>query len=294
MYKVSLHLLALWSWSNFVFAQIETSLIAQRQTFIQYEEAKFIVKVRNISNESLLLTNNSSRKTSWLSFRVKSVNHNTTIIKNRELAVGALRIPPSQSKEVEINISPYYAIHETGQYTIQAVVELPGRGAYITDPLVFNVGKGSVMWSAKRLDEGTEKHYSLIRFLERDRAYLYIRVEEPKVNVVHATKRLGTIVSYTDPQIAFDPDLTLHVLHTVGATTYRYTMIDVDGAILYQEDRMITRTVPKMAKTPQGLVRLVGGGKVGGEEDVELLSSGQRITGLNQDDEDIPMALPVN
>ena len=238
-------------------AQIRVTLATERSTYLLYEPMVVTVEIANISNDSILL-NSGPNDRPWLSFLVRSVD-GRKVRTEQPLTLDPITLRPGQSRLLSVDLTPLYAVRETGQYTVQASVQPPGRQAYLTDALALNVGRGDTLWSQTYVDAGTKRIVSLIRFMDRKDVYLYLRVEEPQENLVYTTTRLGKFIAYTSPQIQLDASRTIHVVHPVGARLYRYTRATPEGVILSQEDRESAGSQPSLVSRPGGTVEFVGG-----------------------------------
>ncbi|MDD5261640.1 MAG: hypothetical protein PHD76_07290 [Methylacidiphilales bacterium] len=241
-----------------LFAQLQIKLSQDRTVYLLYEPMEFTVSLTNTTDESIVLSRDPGSDEDWLNFMIFTVNKEKIHSENT-LTVPASTIPPGETLKVPINVTPYFAIRSTGSYTVQAVVNIPGRRPLLTSELYFSVGKGDVVWKKELYNEGTKRVYSLIRFLENNDSNLYLRVEDPDINTVYTTIRLGKLTAYADPVVEFDKDQNIHIVHTVGAKTSRYTMANSKGKILKQEDRTVGDTKPTLAKAADGTVQLVGG-----------------------------------
>jgi hypothetical protein len=240
-----------------VHAQLKVNLAAERSTFLLYEPMVLTVQLANTSGERIVL-NSGPQDRPWLSFLVIGADGRKARAE-QALSLDPVVLEPGQSKLLSVDVTPLYAIRETGQYTVQVSVQPPGRSAFLTDALVLSVGKGDTIWNKNYVDGGTKREVSLIRFIDRKDVSLYLRVEEPQENLVYSTVRLGRVVAFTSPQVELDGERGIHVLHPVGARTYRYTRANAEGSILSQEDRESGVTPPTLAARPGGKIEFVGG-----------------------------------
>lgn len=238
-------------------AQIRVTLAAERSTFLLYEPMVVSLQLANTSSERIIL-NSASGDRPWLSFLVRSVDGRKAR-SEQPLSLDPLILEPGQSRLLSVDLTPLYAIRETGQYTVQASVQPPGRQAFLTDGLVLSVGKGDTIWTQSYVDGGTQRVVSLIRFMDRKDVALYLRVEEPQENLVYSTARLGKFVAFTKPQVELDAERGIHIVHPVGARLYRYTRANAEGTVLQQEDRESGATLPMLEARPGGRVEFVGG-----------------------------------
>jgi len=240
------------------FAQLDVKLSQTRTDYLLYEPMEFTVTLTNITNEALYLSRDTDSDKAWLSFMVFRADK-SKVREESAVNVSPVKLGPGQSVSVATNITPNYDVRATGTYTIQAVIALPGRTPLITVPLYFNVGKGEEIWHREEFVNGTKRVYTLVRFLEREDSNLYLRVEEPSENVVYNTVRLGKITAYTNPQVLFDSQRRVHIIHTIGSRTTRYSVLDADGHLQTQEDRLSGVPMPTMLKDASGTVTFSGG-----------------------------------
>ena len=263
---------------NFIpglFAQLQVKLSQERTVYLIYEPMVFTVSITNISDAPIALSREQGQDHDWLNFMIFNTSKEK-IHQNEDFSIPASTLPPGQTLKIPVNITPYYALRSTGSYTIQAVINLPGRQPIQTIELYFNVGKGDVLWKKEIFEEGSKRVYSLIRFLENRDSNLYLRVEDPNDNIVYTTVRLGKMTTYTDPSVEFDKDHNIHILHTAGAKTSRYTKADNKGKIILQQDRMAGNTHPTLVKTQAGTVEFAGGIEPMERKQRPTLSEGQQ------------------
>jgi hypothetical protein len=238
-------------------AQLRVALGAERSTFLLYEPMIVTVQITNTSGERILL-NSGAQDRPWLSFLVRSMDGRKARTE-QPLTLEPVTLGPGQSTLLSVDLTPIYAIRQTGQYTVQASIQPPGGRAYLTDALVLTVGKGDTIWSKDYVEDGTKRVISLIRFIDRRDVALYLRVEEPEENLVYCTTRLGKMISFTSPQAELDGTRGIHIVHPIGPRLYRYTHASPEGQILRQEDRESGATAPSLAVRPDGVVQFVGG-----------------------------------
>lgn len=243
--------------SSIATAQLSVRLAAERSAYLLYEPLVVTVELTNTSNEPILL-HSGPQDRPWMSFLVRSVD-GRKIRSEDPLALDPVNLGPGQRKLLSINLTPLYAIRETGQYTVQASVQPPGKQGYLTDALSINIGKGDTVWTRTYVDGGIKRVVSLIRFVDRREVALYLRVEEPQENLVYSTTRLGRVVAFTEPQVELDAQKGIYIIHPIGSRTYRYTRASAEGVVIAQEDRESGTTPPTLVRRPGGTIELVGG-----------------------------------
>ena len=239
-------------------AQLSLSLESSRSTFLLYEPMEFDVRIQNMTGSPIALQDHPVTKRSWLSFQIFD-SSGEKIASTGNATIPPQVLKPGEAKSLRINSTPMYRIRSTGQYDIRANVSIAGGKSFVTGSLRFNVGKGEVTWVQDRNVNGVQRTYSLIRFLDQHRSSLYLRVEEVDQNLVYSTIRLGEVVGFTKPEIMFDSDGKVHLLHVSTSTLHRYSRLTKDGALEYQEDRQVAGAVPTLVQTSDGGVQLAGG-----------------------------------
>jgi hypothetical protein len=178
---------------------------------------------------------------------------------------------------MRINLTPLFSFRQEGDYRAAAVIDLPGEGQVISDNVPFTVQNGETVWSAMRPVDSTQRVYSLIRFSPgTDHTELYLRVESPAENLVYANLGLGEMAAYIDPEVFFDPQGNIHVLHPFAMGTYLYTRADPDGKIEHQAIFKTFREIPpRLRKLEDGNVIVMGGLEENPNAPRERLSEGQ-------------------
>jgi hypothetical protein len=267
-------------------AQIQVSVQTQRTNFLLYERVDLFVTVENVGGTDLILDNNEGRP--WLSFMVSKHGrvNDFPVRPERQSNFAALPLKVGETKTFAVNLTPLFAFREEGDYRACAVIDLPGEGQIISDPVPFSVLNGRTVWSQVHSVDGSERTYSLIRFSPTiDSTELYLRVEDPAENLVYANLALGELVASTDPGVYFDPANNLHILQPVALGTYLYTRIDPDGKIVHQRifksapmpGTGLDLVPPRLAKIDDGNIIVLGGVEENPDTPRERLSDSQGV-----------------
>ena len=266
--------------AGFLHAQVQVSAqMPQRTDFLLYERVDVLVTIANIGNNDLELNNDEGQP--WLSFMVggESMQHVfLPVHSERESIFAPLKLKMGETKTLRVNLTPLFAFREEGNYRASAVVNLPGEGQVISQPVAFSVQRGHTLISRVRVVDTLERDYSLIRFsASADRTDLYLRVEAPSENLVYANVGLGELVSAVDPGMAFDPQGNVHILQCTALRTYLYTRTDPEGKVLDQRlfKGIQMQPRPELQKLEDGSV-IVAGGMAQDSSPRERLSDSQR------------------
>lgn len=258
-------------------AQIQVAAQTQRSHFLLFERVDLLVTVTNIGDTDIVLDNNEGHP--WLSFLVSQhTQHNDLPVRpERDSNFAALNLKAGENKTLRINLTPLFAFRNQGEYRAAAVIDLPGQGQIISDNVPFTVDRGREIWSQSRPVESCQRVYSLVRFSPSpDKMNLYLRVAAPSENLVYANLALGEVVGYVDPEILFDPQGNLHILHPFALGTYLYTRADASGKIVHQGVfKTFHEIPPRLHKMDDGNVIVLGGLEDNPNAPREKLSDGQ-------------------
>jgi hypothetical protein len=266
--------------TGIVSAQIQLSAQVQRQNFLLFERVDVLVTVTNVGNNDLELNNDEGRP--WLGFMVSAegVQHSfLPVHSERQSNFAPLALKVGATKTFDVNITPLYSFRVEGNYRVAAVIDLPGEGQVISDPVAFTVQKGRTVISSERMVDTLERTYSLVRFSpSSDETSLYLRVAAPSENVVYANIALGKLVSSMDPEMLFDPQGDVHIMQPSSLGAYLYTRADQDGKVLNQR---LFKTIPwqprpRLFKLDDGSVIVNGGISQDPHQSREKLSDSQQ------------------
>ena len=271
-------------------AQVQLSAQTVRSHFLLFERVDVLVTVANIGNSDLELNNDEGRP--WLSFMVMGEGEQHDFLpvhSERQSNFAPMTLKVGETRTLRVNITPLYTMRAEGNYRVSAVVDLPGAGQIVTEPVPFTIERGHVENHALRIVDTLERDYSLVRFSpDPQDTSLYLRVESPTENTVYANYALGPMVSSIDPSMLFDPQGNVHVLQPMSQGTYLYSRTDENGKLITQRlfkstlanDGSGMRVRPLLTKGPDGSVFVNGGIEENPNEPHEKLSDtqhGQKI-----------------
>jgi len=266
--------LALIALGSRAWGQIELSAETTRTNFLLFERVELLVTITNEGDSDLVLNNEEGSP--WLTFMVNKHNR-LPVRQERDSNFAPLTLKVGESKTLKVNLTPLYSFREDGDYSASAVVDLPGQGQVVSQPVPFTVANGRTVASESRPVDGSQRVYSLIRFSPTiDTTELYLRVEGPSENVVYANVGLGELASSVDPSFYFDPTGNIHILQPVAMGTYLYTRADANGKVLGQRIFKTLREIrPQLVKLEDGNVIVYGGLEENPNTPQERLSDSQ-------------------
>jgi hypothetical protein len=264
-------------------AQIRLSAQTERSNFLLYERVDLHITVANAGENDLVLDNTEGHP--WLSFLV-SKHNKLPVAQERKSTFNPVTLKVGETKTLTVDITPLYSFREEGDYTAAVVIDLPGEGEVVSEPVPFSVVNGRSVWTQTRPADGSERVYSLIRFSPRnDLTRLYLRVEDPSENTILTNLALGDVVAFIDPEVFFDPQGFLHILQPIAMSTYLYTRTDTAGKIVHQaifksaSVSGVSGTIPpRLTKLDDGNIIVVGGREEDPNTPREVLSEGQKLS----------------
>lgn len=239
-------------------AEVRVSIECERMNYLLYAPVVVRVIIQNNTEIDLSL---QSQGESWLSF-VVTRGDGFAVHTDQKLEVPPLFIKAGTTKSATMNLTPHYAFREQGNYKVRAVVDIPGQGQILSGNLQFNIVRGQTVLTRTRPMEGSERTYTIVRFSpDNTSTELYLRVDDLKENLVYATVELGPVTSTVmPPQIAFDKDGSLHILHTIGQGSYRYNRVSATGVLENQSNyEAVPEAPPRLTSAGEGAVMVVGG-----------------------------------
>jgi hypothetical protein len=258
-------------------AQVQVAAQTERTYYLLYERLDLLVTVSNIGDTDLVLDNNEGHP--WLSFLVSrhSQQNYVPVRPERDSNFPAVTLKAGESKTMRINLTPLFEFRQEGDYRVAAVVDLPGEGQVISDNVPFSVQNGQTVWSQMRPVDSAQRVYSLVRFSPgTGHTELYLRVESPAENLVYANLGLGELVAYIDPEVFFDPQGNIHILHPFATESYLYTRADPNGKIEHQAIfKTFGKIPPRLRKLEDGNIVVIGGLEEDPNAPRERLSEGQ-------------------
>lgn len=236
--------------------QMDLRLETPKTSYLQYAPIPMTVKLKNLGAQDLEL--GGSQTSPWLEIILQSTD-GLLVRPDQPLTVPSLVLRAGESRDLPLDLVPHFLVREPGGYRVRASVRLPSGQALLTEPLPFLVGRGEVVWTAPRGEGQDLRIFSLVKFYEDPNVGLYLRVEVPGRNQVFPSRRLGPFLPIGKPAAEFDSKNHLHLLYVVAPGQHRLTVVNENGQLLREENRQETLEKPRLRRSPDGLVDVVGG-----------------------------------
>ena len=240
--------------------KVDMSISKQRRLFLVYEPIIVTVSITNLSGHDLTLDDADSQK--WFSFQVTAGDGRIVPPLDLDYHLQPLSIPMGETVKRSLNLSSLYAVQEFGLYRVKASVYSPDTQKYYSSPSTdLEITDGKLIWEQTVGVPGKQSNrtISLLTFrMEKDNM-LYIRVQDKEAGLVYTTNQLGRVLLTYEPEVQLDRENQIHVLQLVGARTYVYSRIGLNGEWLGQVVYNAVTTRPTFQKTKDGNVIVIGG-----------------------------------
>ncbi len=247
-------------------AQIKVDMRVDRRLYITYEPILVTVAITNLSGHDLTLSDEDGQQ--WFSFQVNTGDGGIIPPTDLNYKLSPITIPAGKTLKRSVNLTSLYGVQETGLYRVKASVYSHETGKYFSSPNdEFQVTEGKLFWSQtvgvpeeiQKPGEGTHRTITLLTFRLPKDNMLYVRVQDDDAGIVYTTSPLGPMLISNDPTIKLDKNNQLHVLQLIGAKTYVYSRVGLDGEFQDQLTYDAATSVPFLKKDADGEVYVKGG-----------------------------------
>lgn len=243
-------------------AQIDVKLQMARKNYVAGEAIAISVSITNHSGQDLVLSGDG--RNNWIDFTLKS-NRGVPMTPTNRPTYGAAKIPLGQTMSRTFNLSSQYSLQSMGNYSVYAVVRLPGqtRDGFISNRLLFNVNNAIPYWTQKvgvPGKAGETREYRVLNFNGGRKDMLYAQVINLRTGVAMQTHSLGEVLKFRKPSVTLDRSQVMHVLYLIGPTLWAHTRVGPDGSILGRDlHKRGSGSDPQLVTSAKGVVEVVNG-----------------------------------
>jgi len=247
-------------------AQINLELKLDRTLYLAHEPITGELIIVNMAGRDLIF--GESGGLSWLDFTVTDgAGHLITPVQGeaneRPIVLGA-----GQTYKHKVMINRRYPMANIGTMGVKASIHFPQiNRVFETKPVLIQVTDGQRMWSQivgvpqGHPQAGTYREYSLMTYYHGARSKaLYFRLKGSDSGVVFRTYMIGDYLTLRPPEKAIDSQNQLHILHMSGPQAYKYSVINIDGELIRQENLYEKGSNrPQLKNSGHGDVSVIGG-----------------------------------
>ena len=245
-------------------AQIQVELKISRRFFMAYEPVVATVAITNLAGRDIQLQDGDSQK--WFGFSIYNSEDSPVGPRDLNYHVSPLMVPAGQTLKRKVNLNELYPINEFGLYRIRASVYFAEMHKYFSSPPVsIEVSDGKLIWQQVvgvpegQEGGGTNRVISVLSFRLPKDNQLYVRIEDRDAGIMYCTHSVGKILDPDGIQVVLDQQNQIHLMQLVGARTYAYTHIGLNGELIEQTAYNQVKSYPHLKKLANGNVGVVGG-----------------------------------
>lgn len=214
-------------------AQLSTSLKLSKKQYLAGEPVTAVVTITNHAGQELVFQ--SDGRTQWLDFILKNSQGETVTPKGRAV-FGRMTIRAGESLAREVDLSQQFQLSEPGNFSVAAVVHLPGDRAQSssTNRLLFSQSPGVPYWSQKvgvSGKPGQTREFRILNFSGDNKAQIYAQIIDNGTGQTVRTFLLGEVLMLRKPLVTVDRQQHLHVMFLATPTMWVHCQIDTDGRL---------------------------------------------------------------
>lgn len=240
-------------------AQLQVDLEIKRNLFIRYEPVLATVSITNFSGQTVFLEDRGGQP--WFGFTIQMKDGRPIPPRSPDYGKDPVVLEAGHTLRRQINLTPLYGMDDYGTYQIQATVRDGSGRFYSSRPQRIEMSEGRVVWQqvVGHPDDGTQRQIFLLTHRLPSSTALYLRIMDSDRGKIFCTHRLGTFLTYDEPQVLLDKDNQIHVLHLRAPKSLIYSHIGLNGEILDRKAFTQARTKPTLERVGDGRVMVVGG-----------------------------------
>ncbi|HEY6168153.1 MAG TPA: hypothetical protein VI454_08950 [Verrucomicrobiae bacterium] len=243
-------------------AQISVEVQFEQDQYLPNEALMAKVRVVNFSGQTLPFGESED----WLKFHIES-RDGYVVEKVADAPVsGKFELESSSAGTKRVNLAPYFNVSRPGRYLVSATVKIKTWDREWTSKSAgFDVIKGTKLWEQDfgvPRPGGAEpelRRYALLQAAYLKQLTLYARVSDVNEVRVFKVYPIGPMVSFSKPEGQVDKTSNLHVLWQVGARSFQYVVVNLDGETTMRQTYDYTDTRPTLRLDNEGRVVVWGG-----------------------------------
>jgi hypothetical protein len=245
-------------------AQVELSIDLVHDKILLHESAPVRVEIRNNTANPIRLGDPGAP--SALLFDVAEPSGQLARRTRRNALREAITIDPWRTTDVTADLLDSVALYRPGPYTVSARLALAER-FFSSNKAYLDVVSGLTLAEIRAAGppDGDLLTFSLLG-LQRERAqFIFLKVLHPAKNVSLGVFPLGRMVPLLKPQMMFDRDGRLHVLHQSGPDRYTHSVYAGHGSPLTRVFHSPGAGRTALVRDAEGGVNLTGVSEYSGD-----------------------------
>jgi hypothetical protein len=245
--------------------QVTVEVTQEQQQFLAGESLPVAVRITNLSGQPLTF----GSELDWLTFEIAS-REGVVVPKLGEVpVVGEFLLESSKVAIKRVDLAPYFALHRAGNFQVTAIVHLRGWSReLISQPKHFDVIQGVKIWEQEvgipRAANSSGGEPEIRRYTLQQANYyrsqmrLYVRVTDFYGRLIKVFP-VGPVVSFGRPERQVDRLSNLHLLFQEGASSFNYTVCNLEGQVIIHQTYDSTDSRPRLRVDDDGNIAVHGG-----------------------------------
>lgn len=225
-------------------AQLSASLQMSKRQYVAGEPVMAVINITNHSGRDLVF--GGSDRISWLDFIVRT-GQGHPLTPFRAPAFGTVTIGAGQSMARQVNLSTFFPLSDSGNFSVNGVVRMPGetREGTATNRSSFILMPGRSFWSQKvGLPDrpGKTREFRVLSASNSGKTSIYAQVIDDSTGLSVATFAIGEVIMSRNPMVSVDRQQRLHILYLATPAVWVHAIVTTDGELL---DRSLHQRGPQ-------------------------------------------------
>jgi hypothetical protein len=183
---------------------------------------------------------------------------------------GEFELETSKRATKRVDLSSAYGLTRLGRYSIIATVRIKQWGQQVASPpKKFNLIEGARVWEQEfgvpQAADATNSVPEFRKYILQQANYvsqlrLYLRVTDLDGNRIFRTLPIGTMLSFSRPEMQLDKRSNLHLLYQNWAHSVAYAVFNPDGDLVSRDTYDFLEARPHL-QSDGGNISIAGGFK---------------------------------
>jgi hypothetical protein len=259
-----LHLLLFLCLATVAQAQITVTCSLKQRFHLLHEPIIATVNLTNLTGRDITLYDTPQYQ--WFGFRIIGDEDRMVPPRSLNYHLPDVTVKAGETIKRSVNLNELYELGEPGTFRIQASIYFQGLDKFfVSKPTHIDVSEGHVIWRKiagipeGQPNAGQMRIFSLLSHQVGESNMLYVRVEGQDDNLVYCTFPIGRLLDNVAPQVEFDSDNNLYIMHLIGMRAYVLTKISSSGEFGGQTNYSAPKTRPTLRRTAEGGLQIIGG-----------------------------------
>jgi len=217
-------------------AQIASTLRLSKKQYLAGESVLAVITITNHAGQPLTFA--SDGRTQWLDIMIKD-RKGDVVSPKRSSTFGKMTVKAGETMAREIDLGQHFQLSEPGNFSVVAVIHVPGVGdGSTTNRVLFDQSPGSPYWKQKvgiPGRSGMTREFKLINFNSDEKAQIYAQVIDNNSGQNVRTFLLGDALMLRRPLATVDSQQRMHAMFLATPTMWVHCVVDTDGKLVSRQ-----------------------------------------------------------